>query len=172
MPRRLPLPPLLLPCFALVLWPGVAHADVVWPALMLEVRLFSWWAIGLGLVVEFAALRWAFGLEAPRAAVADLAMNAASCLLGLLFVPFSGLVWEIVPGALIQWVFDVGTFNPATWAGTFALAVAVNTGLEGLVLRKGFRVPMGRREWLWLAAANAASVGLAFGSLFTHPLRM
>lgn len=154
------------------LWPGVAHADFVWPAMMLEVRLFTWWAIGLGLVVEFAVLRLAFGLPTKRAAGADLAMNAVSCLLGILLIPLAGIAWEVFPGSVVMWALSAGTFNPVTWGATYALGIAVNTGLEGLVLKKGFKLPFRRREWWWLAWANAVSVGLAFASLFTHPLRM
>ncbi len=56
-------------------------ADVVWPALFLEQRLFSWWAIGLGLVVEFFFVRWLTTLSLRMCVVADLSMNAASALL-------------------------------------------------------------------------------------------
>ena len=36
------------------------YADVVWPALYLETRIFTWWAMALGLVIEFFFVRWLF----------------------------------------------------------------------------------------------------------------
>ena len=142
------------------------RADVVWPALYLETRLLTWWAVGLGLAVEYLFVRQLFGFGVRRAIVVNVTMNLASTLLGVLLIPLAGIAWELFPGSLIHWAFDVGTFNPATWAGTFLLAVAINAVLEGLVIRWGFKVPVDRRIFAGLCVANAISVGMAMTSLF------
>ena len=144
-------------------------ADVVWPALFLESRLFSWWAIGLGLVVELFFVRWLTALDWRKSIIANLTMNAASSLLGIVLIPLMGIVWEFVPGIVLYRVFDVGTFNPGTWVATFLMAVFINAGLESLVLRLIFKQKVGKRVFWWLSIANSLSVGLAFGSIFVHP---
>jgi hypothetical protein len=146
-------------------------ADVVWPALFLEDRLFSWWAIGLGLVVEFFFVRWLTTLNLRMCVVADLSMNAASALLGIFLIPLAGIAWEFFPGLILYNIFRVGTFNPGTWAATFLLAVLINAVLELLVLRLAFRQKVGKRVFWWLCVANSLSVALAFGSLLVRPPR-
>jgi hypothetical protein len=142
---------------------------MVWPALYLETRLFSWWAIVLGLLVEFVAIRWIFRVPASRAVRADLGANAASALLGIPLVPLAGVLWELFPASLYMSLLGWGTFNPVTWGATFALACLINAAVEGFVLRRYFGLPVGRRQFWWLVAANAISVGAAFASLFLFP---
>ncbi|GHU19488.1 hypothetical protein AGMMS50243_11610 [Betaproteobacteria bacterium] len=149
-----------------------ALADVVWPALYLETRLFTWWAIGLGLFIEFFFVRWLFVLSASKAALATLVANVVSALLGVVLIPLSGIVWEFVPGLLIYPLFHMGTFNPITWAATFILACLVTTGLEALVYKYGVKFAVRRREFGWLLIANALSVAVAFASVFIAPVRM
>ncbi len=143
-----------------------ARADVVWPALYLENRLVTWWVIGLGLVVEYLFVRQLFGFGVKRAVIADALMNLASTLLGILLIPIAGVDWEFFPGIVLYKVFNIGTFNPGTWAMTFLFAVAINAALESLVIRLGFKTKVGKRGFWGLFAANAISVGVAFASLF------
>lgn len=159
----------LLTLLFLILAPAVALADVVWPALYLETRLFSWWAIGVGLVAEYAFVQWLFKLPFKRAAVATFAANTVSSIAGLLLIPLAGIAWELFPGSVYMKVLSWGTFNPVTWAATFLLACLVNTALESVVYKRGFSLSVRRREFWWIYVANSVSVGLAFGSLFTYP---
>lgn len=147
-------------------------ADVVWPSLFLEQRLFSWWAIGLGLVVELFFVRRLTTLNWPRCIAADLLMNAVSALCGLILIPLAGIVWEIFPGMIMYKIFNIGTFNPATWTATYLFAVFINGILETLFLKYVFKQKTGRRVFLWICFANALSVALAFGSLLVRPPRM
>jgi uncharacterized membrane protein SirB2 len=105
-------------------------------------------------------------------AVADVAMNTGSSLLGFVLIPIAGFVWEIFPGTVIYNVFHIGTFNPGTWAATFLLAVLINSALETTVLRYAFKQKPVKRIFWWLALANALSVGLAFASVFRYPSRL
>ena len=146
-------------------------ADLVWPAVFLEQRLYSWWAIGLGLLIELFFVRWLTGLSWRMSAVADVAMNAASSLLCFFLIPIAGCAWEFCPGTLLYKVFNVGTFNPGTWVATFLLAVFINSAVETIVLRSVFKQKAVKRLFWWLALANALSVGLAFASVFRYPPR-
>ena len=159
---------------AVAIFPVAAYANVVWPALYLETRLFSWWAIGIGLVIEFFFVQWLFGLSAKQAAIADLSANAISAAVGLLLIPLAGIAWELFPGSVINWAFDWGTFNPVTWAATFVLGCLVNALLEGAVYKKWFAKSFRfrSRQFGWLIVANAFSVGAAFASIWINPVRL
>lgn len=150
--------------------PSLAYADVVWPALYLEIRLFSWWAIGSGLIAEFFFVKWLFALPVKRAAYVTTVANAVSAVAGLLLIPIAGIAWEFFPGLLYMKVLKWGTFNPITWAATFLIACLINTAIESAVYRRAFKFSVRRREFGWLFLANAVSVSVAFVSLFVAPI--
>lgn len=135
-------------------------------------RLFSWWAISAGLVIEYLFIRRLFGLAPARALKGDLLANAFSAVAGLVLIPLGGIAWEIFPAFAYNWLLGWGTFNPLTWAGTFSLACAINAVLEGLVYRHAFGVDirLGDRRFWWLVLANGFSVGAALASLWICPL--
>ena len=156
----------------LVLFPVVAYANVVWPALYLETRLFSWWAIGVGLIIEFFLIKWLFNLSVKRAMIADVSANTLSSIAGIILIPLSGIAWEIFPASLINWLFSWGTFNPVTWVVTFVLGCLVNAFLEGAVYKKWF-APEFRfksKAFIWLLIANSFSVSAAYISFWVNPL--
>jgi hypothetical protein len=146
-------------------------ADIVWPALFLEGRIASWWGIGVGLAVEYLFVRAITGLVPSRAALADVAMNAASTLLGLILIPTAGVVWEFFPGNALYTVFNIGTFNPGTWAATIVMAAAINTFIERFVLRTCFKQQVTKGGFWLLFAANGITVTLAFISIIYLPPR-
>ena len=145
-------------------------ADIVWPALLLEQRLLGVIPITAGLVVEWLAL-WlgGFQLSWRKAIVIDLVMNTVSTVVGIVLVPALGFAWEFFPGLIIYKVFNVGTFNPGTWAATFVMATLATTAIEAAVVKWGFKVALGRRRFLILCAANCVSVAIAFASLWIYP---
>lgn len=129
--------------------------------------------ISAGLFVEWIALRYGgFGLSWKKAAIVDVVMNAVSSLAGIVLIPTLGLAWEFFPGTVLYKVFNVGTFNPGTWAATFLIAVFVTTIIEAAVVRWGFKISVTRRRFCILCAANTVSVGIAFASLWMHPPKM
>jgi hypothetical protein len=138
--------------------------DVIWPALVLEARLLSVWIILAGLVIEYFFVWRMTSLGAVRSIWANLAMNAASCLLGIVLLPFTGFLMSAFTESLF------GTFSPIGWTLTFLLAVFVNTSVEFLVLDKAFRQDLGKRHFWLLLLANALSVGFAFVSFFIYPI--
>lgn len=156
---------------ALFLAPCSAIADVVWPALFLETRMFTWWTIGGGLLLEFFVVWWLFRLNALKAAIATFVANAASALLGVPLVPIAGVIWEIFPGSIYMKLLGWGTFNPVTWVATFLFTCLINTVIEAAVYKRIFKFEVRRRQFAWLFVANALSVGLAFGSLFVLPVQ-
>lgn len=145
-------------------------ADVVWPALLVELRLLGLVPILTGLVAEWLVLFFGgFGLSWKKAVVVDVVMNTVSSIAGIVLIPLLGLAWEFFPGILIQKAFSLGTFNPITWVGTFIIAVAATTAIESAVVRWGFKIPLCQRRFWILFGANAVSVGFAFAGLWLHP---
>jgi hypothetical protein len=151
--------------------PAIAHADMVWPALYLVSRLFTWWAIAAGLLVEYVVIRGVFKLPPKKAIIADLAANAASSVAGSVLIAIAGIAWEFGPGLALYKLLNVGTFNPYTWAATILMAALINGGIEMAILR-AFGVPSTKRTFLVLTLANAVTVGIAFGSIFIAPVEM
>lgn len=145
-------------------------ADVVWPALYLEQYLFSVLPISVGLVAEWFFLYFGgFGLTWKRAILVDVVMNTVSSVAGIVLIPILGLLWEIGPGSIVNRVFNVGTFNPASWIATFLLAACASTAIEAAVVRWGFKIPLGWKRFSILFGANAVSTGIAFASFWIHP---
>ncbi len=153
----------------ILMTPKVANANMIWPAAVLASRLISWPTIVFGLCLEFLVLIFAIRLSVTKALLSTVAMNFASTLLGVFLIPLLGLVWEIGPGQVAHRMLSVGTFNPITYVGTFVIAVAVNTAIEGAVLS---RLNMGlsrKSSLLWLIAANTVTVGIVAYSFVVLP---
>jgi hypothetical protein len=145
-------------------------ADVVWPSLLIEGRLVTVVAIVVGLGVELIAVRYFFNVGWKRAAIVDVAMNAASTILGIVLIPLSGFLWEIFPGSVIYKLFNWGTFNPVTWTASVLLAALVNTAVESQVVRFGFNIKVTKVRFWILFLANLVSVGVAVASLVLSPV--
>ena len=140
-------------------------SDVVWPALFLEERLLSVWIIVAGLFIEYFFVWIIADLGAVKAIWADIAMNAASTLLGIILIPVLGLLVALFPGEL------VGTFSPIIWGLTFGIAVFLSTGIEYLVLWKAFKQNLSKKQLWLLVLANALSAGLALASFLVFPIK-
>ncbi|HYD89124.1 MAG TPA: hypothetical protein VEA80_16725 [Vitreimonas sp.] len=150
--------------------PGVAHADLVWPALYAEQRLLSLPVIAAGLLIEISVLRLCFSMQWNAALKAGVLANAVSAAIGFFLIPLAGIAWEVFPGQFINAAFDMGTFNPLAWIATFVLATLVTTAIELVVLWK-LALPRSRRLLLIWCIANAATVAIAFLSLASTPMR-
>lgn len=148
-----------------------AYADVVWPALYLEVRQWSWWVIGFGLLAEFPFVKYAFVLTNRCAAFATIVANGVSAILGVVLVPLAGIAWEVFPASLYMRALHWGTFNPITWIASVLLAVTINTVVEAAVYKHAFKFQFSRREWRLVVAANVVSVGAVFISLLIVPYK-
>jgi hypothetical protein len=142
--------------------------DIAFPELLLAGRLLAWWIVVIGLAVEFPFVRLITGFPIKRCVLADLAMNAASTLIGFFFISILGLGWEL--GGLDA--LGERRFAALHWGGTFLLAVIVNSVIELGVLRFGFNQKFSWRGFLWLSVANSLSVALALWSLFHDPPRL
>ena len=147
-------------------------ADVVWPSMVLLNGLWTWWVILAGLLIELVFLRLITDLTFKRLLLADLLMNLASSLCGAIPIIIGGLGESLLSGLTIERYLHLGTFNPYSWAGTFLVAVLVNTAIEALVIVSAFRQRLKWWGYFLLGMANACSVGLAVYEVIQHPPRM
>ena len=149
---------------------GGAEANVIWPAALLAGRMLSWWVIAASLLIEAMFVWQAFRLTPLKALLATIAANAVSAAIGLLAVPFLGIVLEAsLQGSGIAVTINWNTFSPAGWIATLVIAVAFNLGIELLVYRFGFKLAIDRRAVLLIALANVVTAGLAMVSLDVVP---
>lgn len=146
-------------------------ANFVWAALFLEGRLLAIPIILAGLVIEFFFVRRLTGFNVKRSIVADVTMNAASLLLGIILIPLAGLAWEFSAGVLLYEQFNIGSFGYLAWTATFILAVLINATIENFVLRRIFKLEKTKAGFRWLCLANALSVGIAFASFWFFPIK-
>ncbi len=147
----------------------IVLANVVWPALYLGGRLFTWWIIAAGLAIEFFFVMWLTKATPTWAGLMTLAMNAVSAAVGIVGIPLAGIVWELIASITIMPLFDWGTFNPVTWFMTCVLAALLNALVETASLRFIFKVAWARRLFWWLALANFVTVGIAMVSIMMKP---
>lgn len=150
--------------------PVLARADVIWPAAILEGRILTWWAILAGLIAEFFVVLGITAMRPARSALATLAMNGVSTVVGIVLIPISGILIEFFPGMIIYPIFHIGTFNPFTWTLTVIVAAAVNSVIEMSVLRRFTQTISKKKMFSWLWLANLVSVALAAGSLVLWPI--
>jgi hypothetical protein len=151
-------------------WPAVARADMVWPGILLEGELLSWWAVGCGLVLEAGYLWWRLRTRpAWRALGESLAINGASALIGVVLVPLATFL-SIYPAYALGRPFGEGAVNGLAWVVTLPAATLANVAVEAVVLEIGFGHPLSLRDGAELAGANAVTVLLAMASLWRAPI--
>ncbi|MDD2706962.1 MAG: hypothetical protein PHV34_03050 [Verrucomicrobiae bacterium] len=141
-------------------------ADVVWPALILSVRLLAWWCIAASLVLEAMALWHFMGIRPVKAFAASVAMNTVSAFFGALLLPMAGIWWETLASfPCLAWLGH-GTFHPISWIATCLIAIAISTLIETFVLWLVFLMPWTRRLAAVILLANGATVIPAVLAIF------
>ena len=79
-------------------------------------------------------------------------MNLVSTVLGVVAIPLSGII-----GELLMFPFGTGTFHPTHWLMSYVLAILSNVLIEGLTIKFIFKQEFKKIFW-WLLIANAISV--------------
>jgi hypothetical protein len=158
-------------CLSLLVWSAAARADMVWPGLVLVIRLYSIIPIILGLFIELLFLRYWFALSWKKAILVDIVMNGVSALVGICLIPIITFVWELGPGQIIDKVLHTGTFNPVTWTLTLLFAILITNSIESMVVAFVFKIPLRRWGYWILFCANGLSVTIAFISILISPLQ-
>lgn len=142
-------------CATFLAIPFMASANLVWPSIYIVQSYYSWYIILSGLLIETIAAHIFLKTDWLKSFGLMLATNAISALLGLLLIPASGLIVEI-----LTIPFGGGTFAISHWILDYICVVLVNTCVEGLALKWIFKYPF-KPNFLWLFGANLISVILS-----------
>jgi len=137
---------------SLVLMPVCVSANIVWPSLYILEGMLSWYVILLGFVVEIIFVKYFLKETYLKSVLIAFIMNLISTVLGLILIPLSGLVGEIL---LIP--FGTGTFHFTHWLLSYILAILTNVVIEGLTVKFIFKNKFKKLFW-WLFMANAVSI--------------
>ena len=137
--------------------PTAASANIVWPSLYIVAGMMKWYIILAGLVIEVLFVKFVLKPTWVKSIVMAVGMNVASAVLGMFFIPFTGLVAALLYGLM---PFAGGTFDWIVWGMSYILAVLSNVVIEGLFLKLVFKLEF-KKNFRWILVANALSVILA-----------
>ena len=150
---------ILYPLLLLLITP-IALADMIWPAVILEGGILTWWIIGLSLIIEYFFVKKITNTSVKKSIIITLAINAASTIIGIILIPMLGLLL-IIPVWLITYFISNGrVVNLIGFITTYILAVFVNNAIEFGVL-KLFKCKLTKNSFLILLIANAITIGIA-----------
>lgn len=140
-----------------------ANADLVWPSLYITQGMLSIKVILLGLVIELFFVKYFTKVNWKKASVVTVLMNLITTLLGMIFIPLSGLGSEFVFDFVFHAYdkFGIGTFHWSHWLAAYLIVILINTFIEGLFIKLTLKIKLVKTFW-WLMIANAISVFICF----------
>jgi hypothetical protein len=139
------------------------NADVVWPSLYIAKGMLSIKVILLGLFIELFFVKYFTKVDWKKASIITFLMNLITTVLGMIFIPISGLGSEFVFDFVFHAYdkFGIGTFHWSHWLAAYLLVILINTFIEGLFIKLTLRIKLLKTFW-WLLIANSISVFLCF----------
>lgn len=137
---------------ALLLIPLSSRANMIWSSLYIVQDYYSWYVIASGLLIEYFAAFKFLKTNWKKSALVVITMNAMSAIIGLLLIPLSGIIVEI-----LTLPFGGGTFQLSHWILDYIAVVLCNVLIEGLSLKLIFKYSF-VKNLPWLLGANGISV--------------
>lgn len=135
-----------------LLIPLASNANLVWPSIYIVEHYYVWYVIVAALIIETFAAHIFLKTNWRKSIVTTFIINLISAILGLLLIPVSGIIVEV-----LTIPFGGGTFDVLHWILDYICMVFVNTCVEGLALKWIFKYPF-KQNFLWLFGANLISV--------------
>lgn len=135
-----------------LLMPVCASANMVWPSLYISEGMRSWYVILIGFVTEIIFVKCFLKQSYLKSVLIAFVMNLTSAILGVVAIPLSGFIGEI-----LMIPFGTGTFHPTHWLMSYVFAVFSNVLIEGITIKIIFKHSFKKMLW-WLFVANAISV--------------
>lgn len=123
-------------------------ADVVWPSMYIAGGLASVKVIILGLIVELLFVKFFTKTPWLKAGIVTFIMNLVSAFLGYIPILFLGIFSEILPFKTFHWTH---------WLLAYLIAIAINTIIEGFIIKLILKTKFKNIVW-WLFIANTTSV--------------
>lgn len=151
-------------CITLIIFITLpANADLIWPSLYIAQGMLSLKVILLGLIIELFFVKYFTKVSWKKASIVTFLMNLITTLLGMIFIPLSGLGSEFVFDFVFHAYdkFGIGTFHWSHWLAAYLLVILINTVLESLFIKLTLKIKLLKTFW-WLLIANAISVFICF----------
>ncbi len=135
-----------------MLVPFSLSANVVGPSLYIVELYCTWYIFLIGFVIEFFVVRSLTKAGWLKTLLMTMLMNLLTAFLGLLIIPFSGILLE-----LVTMPFRSVAFACTQEVLDCLLAVIGSTLIDVMCLQWifGYRI---KQIWLWLIAANSISI--------------
>jgi hypothetical protein len=105
-----------------------------------------------GLLIEVIFVKCFLKQSFLKSVLIAFIMNLASTVFGVVAIPLSGFIGEI-----LMIPFDTGTFHPTHWLMGYIFAILSNVLIEGFTVKFIFKYNFKKMFW-WLCVANAISV--------------
>lgn len=140
-----------------------ANADIVWPSLYITKGMLSIKVILLGLIIELFFVKYFTKIDWKKASIVTVLMNLITTILGIIFIPLSGLCSEFVFDFVFNAYnkFNIGTFHWSHWLTAYLLVIFINTFIEGLFIKLMLNLKL-KKIFCWLLIANSLSVLICF----------
>ncbi len=140
-----------------------ANADIIWPSLYIAKGMLSIKVILLGLIIELFFVKYFTKVDWKKALTVTFLMNLITTVLGMIFIPLSGLGSEIFFDFVFHAYdkFGIGTFHWSHWLTSYLLVIFINTLIEGLFIKLMLKLKLKKTFW-WLLIANSLSVFICF----------
>ena len=140
-----------------------ANADLVWPSLYIAQGMLSIKVILLGLIIELFFVKYFTKVSWNKSLLITFLMNLITTILGMIFIPLSGLGSEFIFDFVFHAYdkFGIGTFHWSHWLTAYLLVILINTLIEGLFIKLTLKIKLLKTFW-WLMIANAISVFICF----------
>ena len=140
-----------------------ANADLIWPSLYIAKGMLSIKVILLGLIIELFFVKHFTKVNWQKALTVTFLMNLITTILGIIFIPLSGLGSEFVFDFVFHAYdkFGIGTFHWSHWLIAYLLVIFMNTFIESLFIKLTLKIKTAK-TFLWLLIANAMSVFICF----------
>ena len=135
-----------------LLMPVYVSANMVCPSLYIAEGMRSWYVILIGLLIEIIFVKFFLKESYLKSVLIAFIMNLASTVLGVVVIPLSGFIGEV-----LMIPFGTGTFHPTHWLMSYVFAILSNILIEGLTIKIIFKKELKKMFW-WLCVANAISV--------------
>ena len=139
------------------------NADLVWPSLYIAKGMLSIKIIILGLFIELFFVKYFTKAGWKKASIVTFLMNLITTILGMIFIPISGLGSEFIFDFVFHAYdkFGIGTFHWSHWLASYLLVILINTLIEGLFLKLTLKIKLTKTFW-WLLIANSISIFACF----------
>lgn len=135
---------------AFLLIPNVIYANMIWPSVFVLERTHSIHVIIIGFLIEGLFVKYFLKESLGKSFIISFIMNLVSTVLGIIFIPFSGIIAEFV-------LFWEATFDILHWIASYILAIIVNVLLEGMTLEWIYKKKF-KETYKCLFIVNAISV--------------